>query len=95
MISTNSTPKASTSKGQGKRKVLKAKPAAELSKEPQEKLLQIEEKRIKIQEEQLNVAKRQCKAIEQIAMFLERQNPEIMYSTETSGEGHQLTFTQL
>ena len=98
MISTNSTPKASTSKGQGKRKVLKAKPAAELSKEPmnaQEKLLQIEEKRIKIQEEQLNVAKRQCKAIEQIAMFLERQNPDIMYSTETSSEGQQLTFTQL
>ena len=72
MISTNSTPKASTSKGQGKRKVLKAKPAAELSKEPmnaQEKLLQIEEKCIKIQEEQLNVAKRQCKAINKLPCF--------------------------
>ena len=98
MISTNSTPKASTSKSQERRNVLKAKPAAELRKEPvnaQEKLLQIEEKRIKIQEEQLNVATRQCKAVEQIAMFLERQNPDIVYSTEASSEGTQLIFTQL
>ena len=55
---------------------MKAKPALELNKEPinaQEKLLQIEDKRIEIQEEHLNAAK--CKTIEQIAMFLRRQNP--------------------